>query len=222
MAEGSTRNERSSPGILGRLVAATRNGLEIARFGGLAEREPSPHTVVAEGAHHRLRRYFEAGAGGPPALLVPPLMMTAEVWDVSPDTSAVAALHASGADPWVVDFGSPEVEKGGLERTLTDHVLAVSEAVDVVRETTGRDVHLMGYSQGGMFCYQAAAYRNAALEQDSGVASLVGFGSPVDMHRALPVDLPADVIAQVLEGFGRLQSSLFPSGIPSWATKCSP
>ena len=41
----------------------------------------------------------------------------------------------------------------------------------------------MGYSQGGMFCYQAMAYRNAALEaRHAGVASLVTFGSPVDMH----------------------------------------
>ena len=58
----------------------------------------------------------------------------------------------------MVDFGAPEREEGGLERTLTDHVLAVSDAIERVREETGRDVHLGGYSQGGMFCYQAAAY----------------------------------------------------------------
>jgi putative long chain acyl-CoA synthase len=219
VTEESKADAKASSTLLGRLVAAAQNGLEIARFGGLGEREPSPYRVVAEGAHHRLRHYFDGEAEGPPALLVPPLMMTCEVWDVSPDTSAVAALHASGADPWVVDFGSPEAEEGGLERTLTDHVLAVSEAIDSVREATGRDVHLMGYSQGGMFCYQAAAYRNAAFEGDSGVASLVGFGTPVDLHRALPVDLPADVIAQVLETLGSVQSRLMPSGIPSWATK---
>ena len=66
---------------------------------------------------------------------------------------------ARGIDPWVVDFGAPEHEEGGLDRTLTDHVLAVSAAVDEVREATGHDVHLAGYSQGGMFCYQTAAYR---------------------------------------------------------------
>ncbi len=221
MADAAEGSERSTPGLLGRLVAAAANGLEIARFGGLAEREPSPCAVADEGAHHRLRHYFpeREAEGGPPALLIPPLMMSAEVWDVSPDTSAVAALRESGADPWVVDFGSPEVEEGGLERTLTDHVVAVSQAVDAVREATGRDVHLMGYSQGGMFGYQAAAYRNAAREGDAGIASLVAFGSPVDLHRALPVDLPADAIAQLIQGFGDLQSRLFPSGIPSWATR---
>ena len=87
-------------------------------------------------------------------LLVPPMMLAAEIYDVSPATSAVTMLHEHGVDPWVVDFGAPEREEGGLERTLADHVLAVSDAVDRVRELTGRDVHLGGYSQGGMFCYQ--------------------------------------------------------------------
>ncbi len=38
-------------------------------------------------------------------------------------------------------------------------MLAVSDAVDRVRKATGKDPHLGGYSQGGMFCYQAAALR---------------------------------------------------------------
>ena len=222
MSDRAPRSGLPSPGVfLARLAAAARNGLEVARFGGLGEREPSPYEIVAEGAHHKLRHYFpdETRRDRPPAVLVPPLMMSAEVWDVSPETSAVASLKDSGADPWVVDFGSPEVEEGGLDRTLTDHVVAVSEAVERVREATGRDVHLMGYSQGGMFCYQATAYRHAIDPADSGVASLVAFGSPVDLHRALPVDVPEEFLAPLLEGVGRLQSTLFPDGIPSWATR---
>ena len=208
-------------GFFGRLVAAVQNGIEIARFGGLGEREPSPYVVMAEERHHRLRHYFPGASGSdrPAAILVPPLMLSAEVWDVAPDSSAVAALHDLGADPWVVDFGSPETEEGGLDRTLSDHVVAVSRAVDVVRAETGRDVHLMGYSQGGMFCYQAAAFRNVAFEESSGIASLVTFGSPVDMYAALPVDLPVDVLADILGSLGRLQSNLFPTGIPAWATR---
>ncbi|MBW2421487.1 MAG: AMP-binding protein [Deltaproteobacteria bacterium] len=222
MAESSEGPRRSSPaGFFGRMAAAVQNGIEIARFGGLGEREPSPYAVVAEERHHRLRHYFPDWGSDerPPVLLVPPLMLSAEVWDVAPDSSAVADLREDGADPWVVDFGSPEAEEGGLDRTLSDHVVAVSRSVDAVREATGRDVHLMGYSQGGMFCYQAAAYRNAARPDGAGLASLVTFGGPVDMHRALPVDLPPDVLADLLEGLGSLQSTLFPNGIPSWATR---
>ena len=101
-------------------------------------------------------------------------MLSAEVYDVSPAASAVRILREHGADPWVVDFGSPEREEGGLERNLDDHVVAVSDAIERVRSRPrGRDVHLGGYSQGGMFCYQAAAYR-----RNEGVASVITFGSP--------------------------------------------
>src|SRR5213082_4098447 len=103
------------------------------------------------------------------------MMLAAEVYDVAPTSSAVTILREHGVDPWVVDFGAPEREEGGLERTLTDHVLAVSDAVERVRDATGEDVHLAGYSQGGMFCYQTAAVRRS-----EGLASVITFGSPVD------------------------------------------
>src|SRR5581483_10726504 len=136
-----------------------------------------------------------------PVLLVPPLMMTAEVWDVSPATSAVTSLHGAGVDPWVVDFGHPDREPGGLERTLTDHVLAVSDAVDRVVDATGSDVTLAGYSQGGMFAYQVAAYRRG-----KGIDSLITFGSPVDTTAPLPIPISPDVVA-------RLAGELVESGL---------
>ena len=130
-----------------RVGAAAQNAFEVARFGGLETgEEPSPFDVVASRPVFRLRRYYaDAKSAGAPVLLVPPMMLAAEVYDVSPASSAVTVLHENGADPWVVDFGAPEREEGGLERNLADHVVAVSEAVDLVRETTGRDVHLGGY-----------------------------------------------------------------------------
>ena len=205
-----------APGFATRLVAAVQNGLEVARFGGLGKRQASPYDVVDDAAHHRLRHYYPdaPATDGPPVLLIPPLMMTCEVWDVAPESSAVTSLYAEGADPWVVDFGSPEHEEGGLERTLTDHVVAVSDSIDSVRKATGRNVHVMGYSQGGMFAYQAGAYRRS-----EGMASIVTFGSPVDLHNQLPFDLPADTIADLIERFGKLQADYLPDGIPSWATK---
>ncbi len=208
-----------------RLGAVAQNALEVARFGGLTTDDlPSPYELVSEQRVYRLRRYYAdrsasahdgdgsaRSTAGPPVVLVPPMMLAAEVYDVSPQTSAVTLLHEHGVDPWVVDFGAPEREEGGLERTLTDHVLAVSDAVDRVREVTGRDVHLGGYSQGGMFCYQAAAYR-----RNEGLASLVTFGSPVDTRLAMPFGIPeqfaagaADVLADTL---GRI-------ALPAWASR---
>jgi putative long chain acyl-CoA synthase len=197
-----------------RLGAAAQNALEVARFGGLqTDQEPSPYEVVSEHRVYRLRRYYPDGRGrrGSPVLLVPPMMLAAEIYDVSPNTSAVTILREHGVDPWVVDFGAPEREEGGLERTLTDHVLAVSDAVDRVRAAAGKDVHLGGYSQGGMFCYQTAAYR-----RNEGLASLITFGSPVDTRLAMPFGLPeelatgaAGVVADLLRGWA----------LPAWASR---
>ena len=213
-----------------RLGAAAQNALEVARFGGLAtDEQPSPYEVAAEHRVYRLRRYFptphDRAERGPPVLLVPPMMLAAEVYDVSPATSAVTLLHEHGADPWVVDFGAPEHEPGGLERTLTDHVLAVSDAVERVREVTGRDVHLAGYSQGGMFCYQAAAYR-----RNAGLASLITFGSPVDTRPGMPFGIPEQFAAArraarrpVLRGFGaaRPGRAARASGCSTRSSRCA-
>jgi putative long chain acyl-CoA synthase len=159
------------------------NALELMRLGRLTDRRSISFDIVHRDANYKLRHYapeLEAD-GHPPLVLIPPLMLTAEVYDVAPDMSAVDSLRARGIDPWVIDFGAPEREEGGMQRTLDDHVRAVADAVRRVRTATGRDVHLAGYSQGGMFAYQACAY----LESE-GVASVISFGSPVDTHKSLP------------------------------------
>ncbi len=196
-----------------RLGAAAQNALEVARFGGLAtDEEPSPYEVANEHRIYRLRHYYPDEAKGPPVLLVPPMMLAAEVYDVSPATSAVTILREHGVDPWVVDFGAPEHEEGGLERTLTDHVLAVSDAVDKVGAATGLDVHLAGYSQGGMFCYQTAAYR-----RNLGLGSVITFGSPVDTRLAMPFGIPEEFAAGAAEF---LADRVFGGmALPAWASR---
>ncbi|KAB2343389.1 AMP-binding protein [Actinomadura rudentiformis] len=201
-----------------RLGSTAQNALEVARFGGLdldTDADASPFEVVTEQRVYRLRHYFPESVDGgkrPVVLLVPPLMITAEVYDISSRVSAVGMLHELGVDPWVVDFGAPEREPGGLERTVTDHVVAVSDAIDRIREATGQDVHLAGYSQGGMFVYQAAAYRRS-----KGIESLITFGSPADISVGLPFGLPSWVAA---EGAGRIPDRLLGNvAVPGWVTR---
>src|SRR5215208_1599113 len=136
-----------------RLVATAQNGLEVLRYGGLETGAvPSPFQIIQSVAMYRLRRYFPPDARpgamppGPPVLMVHPMMMSADMWDVTRDDGAVGILHKVG---------------GGMQRNLADHVVALNEAIDTVKEVTGRDVHLAGYSQGGMFAYQTAAYRRS-------------------------------------------------------------
>src|SRR5262245_6193612 len=180
-AQGSRRRRRQIK--WGRRVRrfglAWQNALEIARAGRLTAPYGAPFEVIHEERVYKLRRYAKTPDARPvvaPLLLVPPLMAASEVDDIPADVSAVAYLQRAGVDVWLVDFGAPEREEGGMSRTLDDHVRAVADAVDRVRHATGHDVHLCGYSQGGMFCYQAAAFRHSRS-----VASLVTMGSPVDL-----------------------------------------
>ncbi len=182
-------------GPVGRLVATAQNGLEVLRYGGLETGAvPSPFQIIQSVPMYRLRRYFPPDARpgakrpGPPVLMVHPMMMSADMWDVTRDEGAVGILHEAGVDPWVIDFGSPDKVEGGMDRNLADHVVALSEAIDTVKEVTGRDVHLAGYSQGGMFAYQTAAYRRS-----KDLASIVAFGSPVDTLAGLPMNMPASL-----------------------------
>jgi len=203
-------------GLARRVGATARNVAEVVRFGGLETGEDaSPYEVVAEQQNYRLRHYYahDVPAGAPPILLVPPLMLTTEVWDVSPSSSAVTDLHDAGVDTWVVDFGHPEREPGGLQRNLKDHVLAVSDAIDRVVKVTGRDVVLAGYSQGGMFAYQTAAYRRG-----DGIDSIVTFGSPVDSRAPLPIPLSPEAAARLASGL--IESGLLNKlGLPGWASR---
>jgi putative long chain acyl-CoA synthase len=199
-----------------RLGAAAQNALEVARFGGLETgEEPAPFDVVEDTRMYKLRRYLaeQSAPDASPVVLVPPLMLTAEVYDVAPAASAVRILADHGVDPWVIDFGAPERQEGGLERTLADHVLAVNDAVDAVREATGHDVHLGGYSQGGMFCYQAAAYRRS-----EGLGSVITFGSPVDTLAAMPFGLPAEAAKGIVFIAERVLAG---RSVPAWVSRTS-
>jgi putative long chain acyl-CoA synthase len=178
-----------------RLMATAQNGLEVLRLGGLETgNSPSPSQTVESTSMYKLRRYYPPDSrpghpqAGEPVLLVHPMMMSANMWDVTRREGAVGILHAAGLDPWVIDFGSPDKIEGGMRRNLADHIVALSEALDAINDVTGRDVHLIGYSQGGMFCYQAAAYRRS-----KSIASIVTFGSPVDTLAALPMGLPPNI-----------------------------
>lgn len=186
------------------------------RLGRLAPDYSAPYEVVDRDANYRLRHYTTDTAlvDRVPLLLIPPLMVTAEIYDVAPELSAVTELSSRGIDVFVVDFGAPEHEEGGMTRTLPDHVRAIDRAIDRVATLTGRSVHVAGYSQGGMFAYQTAAYRRSR-----DIASIATFGAPVDVHRNVPA-LRSDAVNAVVHvaepAISRIVSKI--EGLPSALT----
>ncbi|MFT3925479.1 MAG: alpha/beta fold hydrolase [Myxococcales bacterium] len=178
--------------LLGR---GAQNALEVARLGRLTPAQRTPYSVEHEGRIFELRRY----AAQPnlqwvehPILLVPALMVRSDVYDLEPTSSVVAFLARAGVDTWLVDFGDPSNVQGGLERTQDDHVRAVSECIETIRERTGKEVHVAGYSQGGMLAYQVCA-----LRRSEGIKSLITFGALVDLHASSLLD--PDLFGKALE-----------------------
>jgi putative long chain acyl-CoA synthase len=200
-----------------RTQRGARNAAEwISQGGGLkVDEEYSPYEVMASGRNFRLRRYFpdKAPQGLPALVFVPPLMIKADVYDIAQRSSPVRAAHENGLDVWVVDFGRPEEEEGGLKRSVGDHVVALSDAVDEVRRITGQNVVLSGYSQGGLFSYQTTAYR-----RNEGVDSIITFGSVVDFQSGAPLPLPMSPENYQEFAQGVLDLGIFRRGsLPGWA-----
>ncbi len=174
------------------------------------------YRVVTETPKYSLRHYGSASPGGSHVLFVPPLMVTAEIYDMSPELSAIVWLISQGHDVWAVDFGTPDETPSGLEKTLTDHVLAVSDAIDQMVAHTKSSVHLVGYSQGGMFVYQAAAFRRC-----KDIASLITMGSPVDLLRNFPVPVHTGLLANVIQSGQEIIKKPLEQleGLPGWITR---
>ena len=143
-----------------RVVDRVENVLELLQGRPLSTPYSAPYRVVRQQRTYAIRHYGEEGAfepgSRPPVLFIQPLMVTSEVFDIDPAISGVQALMNQGIDVWLTDFGAPETQEGGMQRTMRDHVLAVSETIDEIVAQTDRDVHLIGYSQGGMFAYETA------------------------------------------------------------------
>ena len=190
----STKKTRR--GGLSKTLSRARNVMRLVtgqRFTPAYEANYSLHSTCL---FARLRHYPAVGEPkSQPVLFIPPLMVTAQVYDISPQHSALGYLCRNGHDVWVLDFGVPESEPGGMERTLDDHIIAINTAIDEIVSATGGPVHLAGYSQGGIFVYLTTAYRKS-----KDIASAMTFGSPIDMQRNLPRDVDRGLLQNVVSG----------------------
>lgn len=136
-----------------------------------------------------------------PLVLVPPLGVTTETFDLMPQRSLVRYLVASGFKVYLVDWGKPRREHGHLG--LKDYACdMLGEALDYVREHSGsRDLSLMGWCMGGLFCllYQGET-------KDPRVRNLVTVASPIDLESGSGVIAGVAGVAQALDGPAQLVS----------------
>jgi len=204
-------------GSASRLSSALKNASALARFGRLEPRRGTLYSVPHETPIYRLRCYDvnKSRKTLTPVILVPPLMMSSDVFDVSKKISAVDYLTNQGFSVWLVDFGEPAEQEGGLHRDMSDHVVALNDAIEFVYAQQRKPVHLAGYCQGGIFCYLAVAYRKSR-----NIGSVITFAAPVNLYKNLLPGVSDETTLKVLETVGdAIPSSILPSAIPGWASK---
>jgi polyhydroxyalkanoate synthase len=158
------------------------NGARMLVKGRLHEFEPEPSDVLIDERHILLRRYrTPAGVTRRyevPVLIIPPLMVKPDIYDLRPGHSFVEFMLRQGYDVFLVDFGRPDASDRGFR--LEDYLLRpINTSVEKIRELTGsRQVSIFGYCMGGIF---ATVY--AALEKTDAVKNVVLLGAPFDFEK---------------------------------------
>lgn len=114
-----------------------------------------------------------------PLVIVPPLGVTADVFDLLPQRSLVRYMAARGFDVYLIDWGRPRREHAHLG--FVDYADTLfGTALEKIRRHAGKeDVSLMGWCMGGLLCLM-----HQGLEQDPHVRNIVTVASPIDMRGA--------------------------------------
>jgi polyhydroxyalkanoate synthase len=112
-----------------------------------------------------------------PLVLVPPLGVTTETFDLMPKRSLVRYMAARGFQVYLVCWGKPTREHAHLG--MADYAdTMMAQALGAVRQHSGcAEVSLMGWCMGGLL-----ALLHAGLEGTAGIRNIVTVASPIDMR----------------------------------------
>ena len=134
-----------------------------------------------------------------PLVLIPPLGVTTETFDLMPQRSLVRYLVASGFKVYLVDWGKPRKEHGRLG--LKDYSYTMmGKALEKIRQHSGSaDLSMLGWCMGGLLCllYQGQA-------RDRHIRNIITVASPIDLESGSGVVASLAGAAQALNGPAQL------------------
>jgi polyhydroxyalkanoate synthase len=128
---------------------------------------------LADGSVLAIRRRRHAV----PLVLVPPLGVTTETFDLLPNRSLVRYMTARGFKVYLICWGKPERRHARLGiKDYADRMMA--EALAAVRAHSGvSEVSLLGWCMGGLL-----SLIHAGLQRDTRIRNLITVASPIDMR----------------------------------------
>jgi poly[(R)-3-hydroxyalkanoate] polymerase subunit PhaC len=137
-----------------------------------------------------------------PLVLIPPLGVTTETFDLLPQRSLVRYMVAAGFKVYLVDWGKPGKEHAHLG--LKDYSYTMmSTALDKVRKHSGsQDLSLMGWCMGGLLCLL-----HQGLVQDKRIRNIITVASPIDLESGSGLVAGVVGAANALNGPAQLVSN---------------
>lgn len=206
---------------------AWHNLWDYLSTGHLADTSRMPRVPVLLGDGYTVHRYTPLPTDVPargttmaPVLLVPPLGAPDFAFDLRHGASLVEDLLATGRDVYIVTYAAsgPAAGRRGIELWVDEIVPAATYAVSEAH--SGTEVHLVGWSLGGLFTLLAAANGVAGPP----IRSVTAFASPVDVS-AVPLVAPFRSVAEYTGGrvFSAAYRTLgsFPATAVRWAFQLS-
>lgn len=177
-----------------RVTASAVNAFDwLFHKDSLVQSGKTPYTVIHTGDPMSVRHYDLADREIPladntvlavqkkkhavPLVLVPPLGVTTETFDLMPNRSLVRYMAARGFQTYLIDWGTPERRHASLSmRDYADRMM--TEALDAVRAHSGcEEVSLMGWCMGGL-----QVLIHAGLPDTRNIRAIVTVASPIDMR----------------------------------------
>lgn len=131
-----------------------------------------------------------------PLILVPPLGVTTETFDLMPKRSLARYMAASGFHTYLVDWGKPQRRHAHLSLKDYAHDM-LGQAIARAREHSGsEEVSLMGWCMGGLLILM-----HAGIANDPKIRNIVTVASPIDLRgggvvarSAMVLNTPAKLI----------------------------
>ncbi len=137
-----------------------------------------------------------------PLVLVPPLGVSTDTFDLMPQRSLVRFMAAAGFKTYLVDWGKPKDKHAHLD--LKDYSYdMMSTALEKIRRHSGsKQLSLMGWCMGGLLCllYQGQV-------KDRHVRNIITVASPIDLTGGGGVMGSLAGVAQALDAPAQMVSN---------------
>lgn len=157
-----------------------------------------------------------------PLVLVPPLGVTTEVFDLMPHRSLVRYMAAQGFHVYLIDWGKPQRRHATLSMKDYAETMFGTALEEVRRHCAMEDVSIMGWCMGGLL-----SLLHTGLNQDRHIQNLITVASPIDLRGGGLVARAATALntpARLIRKFSSWRlHSLHPGKLhaPGWLTTLS-